>query len=68
MTQFHFPLDFSCPLQQECHQFSGILSMKVRQVKLLYLQEQMLRVVDYFLVQFLESLADTDPFEQMIEL
>ena len=32
------------------------------------MQEQLLRLSDYFLVQILQSLSDTNPYEQMIEL
>jgi hypothetical protein len=67
LTSFHFPLDHSCPLQAECPNFSSKVHLTVRPIKVTYMQEQFLRLADYFLVQFLESLADTNPYDLMLE-
>lgn len=43
------------------------MRLTVRPIKVTYMQEPFLRLADYFLVQFLESLADTNPYDLMLE-
>lgn len=40
--------------------------MDVKSLKLNYIQEQFLRLTDYFLCQLVSSLADTNPFQDLI--
>ena len=67
MTSFHFPLDHTCPLQADSPHASGLMSLTVRPIKVVYMQEQFLRLADYFLVQFLQNLSDTNPYDQILD-
>lgn len=64
MTNYHYPKDFCCPLQTS-RQYSSLIEMKIRSLKLDYRQEYVFRVIDYFMYQFLYSLTDTNPYEDM---
>jgi len=70
ITQFHFPLDFSCPLQtsdENNRQFSGLVCLGLKSAKLNYRQEYWLRLTNYFLCQLIESLGDSNPYEDLRE-
>jgi hypothetical protein len=64
MTIFQFPLDHSCPLQltEKNMNFNSILKLKIRQLKINFMAEYFLRLADYFIYQFFQSLGDTDPY------
>ena len=70
ITQFHFPLDFTCPLQTQNaqnKQFSGLVNLHLKSAKLNYQQEYFMRFMGYFLYQLVGSIGDTDPYEEMKE-
>lgn len=66
MKSFHFPKDHSCPEQKNLKQFDSIIDLDIKSLKLNYIQEQFLRLTDYFLCQLVSSLADTNPFQDLI--
>ena len=66
MKSFHFPKDHSCPEQKNLKQFDSIIDLDIKSIKLNYIQEQLLRLSDYFLCQLVESLSDTNPFQDLI--